>query len=96
MANYTVTSTAQTLETIMGADFDDSKTYNIHINACAPAVLGVIPGSLDGNSKLEAYDGSRGFEFKEFSDINGFANGDTTYFKSTGNDIDIFVEEVSA
>ena len=96
MANYTVTDTAQTLETIMGTDFDDSKSYNIHINQCAPAILGLIAGTVGDGGKLEAYDGSRGIEYKEFSDITNFANGDTTYFKSSLNSIDIFVEEVSA
>jgi len=96
MANYTVTSTAQTLEDIMGTDFDDSKSYNIHVNQCSPAVLQFIPGTKTGGT-LDAYDGSRGIEYPEYTDLSAVANTDEIYFKSsTNNDIDIYVEEVSA
>ena len=95
MSNYIVTNVAQTLEDIMGTDFDDSKSYNIHINQCAPAVLQVIPGTKTGGT-LDEYDGSRGLEYSQFTDLNNLANTDEIYFKSsTTNNIDIFVEEVS-
>ena len=96
MANYTVTPTAQTLDTIMGADFDSSKTYSIHINQCAPGVLQVIPGTKTDDT-LDAYDGSRGTEYPEFAELLNITNGDEVYFKSsTMNEIDIYVVEVSA
>lgn len=96
MANYTVTPTAQTLEDIMGTDFDDSKSYNIHVNQCAPGVLQVIPATKTG-AEIDPYDGSRGLEYPAFSDLSNIADADEIYFKSSSNSsIDIYVEEVSA
>lgn len=94
MANYTITNTAQTLDDVMGADFDNTKTYSIHINQCAPAVLSVVPATKTG-STVDPYDGSAGKQYKEFSDITGIASGDEIYFKSTNGNIDVYIEEVA-
>lgn len=94
MSNYAITSTAQTLDDIMGADYDNTKTYSLHINQCAPAVLSVIPATKTG-STVDPYDGSAGKQYKEFSDISGITNGEEIYFKSTSNDINVFIEEVT-
>ena len=94
MGNYIVTTTAQTLDTIMGADFDDTKSYIIHVNDNTPSVLAIIPSEYEsGTTTVKPYDGSRGIERPSFSDYEIGKNGATTYLKSTNSDIDIYIAE---
>lgn len=94
MGNYTVTTTAQTLDTIMGNAFDSSKDYIIYVNDNTPSVLAIIPSEYEsGTTTVKAYDGSRGIEKPSFTSYEIGKNGATTYLKSTNSNISIFVEE---
>lgn len=85
MKNYTVTTTAQTLDTIMGDDFDGSKSYIIHVNNNAPSVLSIIPTGEDG----------RGYEIQSFADYDIGKDGASYDLKSSFTNIDICIIEKS-
>ena len=97
--NYTITSEAQTLSEIMGDAYDGTKSYTIYVNQCAPAVLQIIPADEDGG-QLAPYDGSRGIELPEFTNVAtaiGAMSGDAAYYKSsTNSDINVFIMEYSS
>ena len=81
MANYNVTTTYTTLANIMGASYDATKDYIIHVNE-------ILLGLLQAN----ASNTGRGKEYKSFMQFE-VGKGTTIYLRSTSHDIDIYVEE---
>ena len=81
MSNYTVTTTYQTLATIMGADYDNTKDYIIHINEI-PLGLLHVNASNTGNGK----------EYKSFSEFE-IGKAETVYLKGSASPIDIYVSD---
>ena len=81
MANFTVTKDYQTLATIMGASYDNTKDYIIHVNE-------ILLGLLQAN----ASNTGRGKEYKSFMQFE-VSKGTTIYLKGTSGNIDIYVEE---
>ena len=81
MANYNVTTTYTTLANIMGASYDATKDYIIHVNE-------ILLGLLQAN----ASNTGRGKEFKSFAEFE-VGKGNTLYLRGTSGNIDIYVEE---
>lgn len=80
MSNYTVTTTYQTLSDILGADYDATKDYHIHVNEIAMGLLQIS----DNNTSM-------GKQYPSFSDFV-VDKGATVYLKGTNIEVNIFAE----
>ena len=80
MANFTVTTTYKTLADIMGASYDVTKDYIIHVNEITRGIL-----------QVNASNTGRGKEYKSFSEIT-ITKGTTIYLRGTADTISIYVE----
>ena len=81
MSNFTVTTTYQTLATIMGASYDATKDFSVHVNEIA---LGLLQVS-DSNT-------TKGKEYPSFADFV-IEKGTTVYLKGSISNIDIYITE---
>jgi len=85
MSNFTVPKgTYTTLATIMGASYDNTKDYILHVNEITRGLL-----------QINSANTGRGKEYKSFADIN-IDKAVTIYLRGTADTIDVYIEEKKA
>lgn len=87
MSNYVIPQgTYTSLEDIMDADFDNTKSYKVYINDYNLGLVQVIDDDSDADA--------RGKEITKFTTVDVGTSGASLYFRGTAEAVNIWVEEV--